>query len=663
MDDSEARSGDAADAEEAPPEEAVPAAADGPFDAGTLLASLDAGAASEGPTSLLLVESDALAAKRLFEMLTDPNRARFDITHVWGVEEALEKLQHASFDVLLLDLSIHERYGLDSLLRARVAASSVPIVILTYQDDEELALKAVRAGAQDYLIKGEVTPALLSRTLRHAVERHRMVRDLTEAQQRQHFLATHDPLTRLPNRHSFVEDLRTSIADAQRRGSRLAVLFFDLDGFKAINDNLGHSAGDELLVDVAQRLRRHIRRSDLVSRLGGDEFVAAVRDIPDLRAPFQVAELIREELGKTYHISGIECWVSASIGIALYPQDGADADALISHADAAMYHSKSAGRDNVSFFQSEMNDRAVERFNLVNGLREAIHDGGLHLDFQPQIDVATETVVGAEALVRWEEPGRGPVAPREFIAIAEDTGMMIPLGEWVLREACSAAATWEAVPRGTVAVNLSSRQLEQDDFPERVERLLEETGLAPGRLELELTESIAARESNLEVLSRLRDIGVRIAIDDFGTGYSSLQLLKRLPVDTLKIDQSFVRGACRPGRDAIILEAIVRLGRLLGLNVVAEGVETADELEALVELGCSRMQGYYLAKPASRQAFEETQCPDAPWRMAVAGPAAWCPPAADEEEARAADAKAAAEDPGDDEDDLPALVHTPRERR
>jgi diguanylate cyclase (GGDEF)-like protein len=477
------------------------------------------------------------------------------------------------------------------------------------------------------------------------------VRELTEAQQRQHFLATHDPLTRLPNRHAFVEDLVSSIADAQRRDSRLAVLFVDLDGFKAINDNLGHSAGDELLADVAQRLRRHIRRSDLVARLGGDEFVAAVRDISDLRAAFTVADQIRQELGKTYHISGIECWVSASIGIAVYPQDGADADALISHADAAMYHSKSAGRDHVSFFQRDMNDRAVERFSLVNSLREAIHDGGLHLDFQPQIEVATETVVGAEALVRWEEPNRGLVAPREFIAIAEDTGMMIPLGEWVLREACSAAASWEGVPRGTVAVNLSSRQLEQENFPARVERLLEETGLPAGRLELELTESIAARESNLAVLSRLRDIGVRIAIDDFGTGYSSLHLLKNLPVDTLKIDQSFVRGACRPGRDAIILETIVRLGRLLGLTVVAEGVETAEEFEALVQLGCSRMQGFYLAKPASRQAFEDAARLDAPWRLAVAGPAAWCPPPAER----------SLEAAGGDEEDLPVLVHAPGE--
>ena len=625
--------------------------------------ALDCAEESEATTSLLLVESDPLAAKRLFEMLTDPTRTRFEITHVWGVEEALEKLQHASFDVLLLDLSIHERYGLDSLLRARVAAQSVPIVILTYQDDEELASKAVRAGAQDYLIKGEVTPALLSRTLRHAVERHRMLRDLTEAQQRQHFLATHDALTGLPNRHSFVQDLGTAIADARRRSSRLAVLFFDLDGFKAINDNLGHSAGDELLGDVAKRLRRHIRRSDLVARLGGDEFVAAIRDVDELRAAFTVADLIREELGKTYHISGIECWVSASIGISIYPQDGADADALISHADAAMYHSKSAGRDHVSFFQPEMTDRAVERFGLVNGLREAIHDGGLHLDFQPQIDVATETVVGAEALVRWDEASRGLVAPREFIAIAEDTGMMIPLGEWVLREACTAAATWERLPRGTIAVNLSSRQLEHEDFPERVERLLEETNLPPGRLELELTESIAARESNLAVLSRLRDIGVRIAIDDFGTGYSSLQLLKSLPVDTLKIDQAFVRGACRPGRDAIILETIVRLGRQLGLTVVAEGVETSEELEALTQLGCSLMQGYFLAKPASRQVFEETLLPEAPWRAAIAGPAVWCPPLADPADSAASGDVPAEESAKAGEEDLPVLVHEPRATR
>jgi diguanylate cyclase (GGDEF)-like protein len=617
-------------------------------------------ASTEAAVSLLLVENDRLAAQRLFEVLSDPKLTRFEITHVLDVEEALEKLQHASHDVLLIDLSIDERYGLDSLLRARMAAKSVPIVVLTYGGDEEIALKAARAGAQDYLIKGEVTPALISRTLRHAVERHRMVRELSEAQQRQHYLATRDALTGLPNRHSFLEDLNAALSDARRRNSQLAVLFIDLDGFKTINDNLGHAAGDELLIDAAGRLQRQIRKSDLVARLGGDEFVAAVRNVADLDAVWKVGEQIRSEIRRTYHIRGLECWISASIGVAVFPQDGGDADALISHADAAMYDAKAAGRDHLSFFQTEMNDRAVERFTLVNGLREAIHQGSLLLDFQPQIDVPTETLVGAEALVRWNYAGRGLVAPREFISIAEDTGMMIPLGEWVLREACTAAASWTELPDLTVAVNVSSRQLAQEEFPERVRCVLKETGLPPARLELELTESIAAREASLGALTKLRAVGVRIAIDDFGTGYSSLKLLKHLPVDTLKIDQSFIRDSSELGQNSVILEAIVRIGRALGLNVLAEGVETEEELEALSKIGCSRMQGYYLSKPISKHDFEREVASDqAQWRMAMAEAASWCLP-----EERGGDAAPDLDgSPKDDDELLPALAHDARPGR
>ena len=555
-------------------------------------------ASTEAALSLLLVESDRLAAQRLFEVLKDPKRTRFEITHVLDVEEALEKLQRASYDVLLIDLSIDERYGLDSLLRARVAARSVPIVVLTYGSDEEIAIKAARAGAQDYLIKGEVTPALISRTLRHAVERHRMVRELSEAQQRQHYLATRDALTGLPNRHSFLEDLHAALADAERRDSQLAVLFIDLDGFKAINDNLGHAAGDELLTDAAGRLQRQIRKSDLVARLGGDEFVAAVRDVADLDAVWKVGEQIRKEIRRSYHIGGLECWISASIGVAVFPQDGADADALISHADAAMYDAKAAGRDHISFFQTEMNDRAVERFTLVNGLREAIHQGSLLLDFQPQIDVPTETLVGAEALVRWNYAGRGLVAPREFIAIAEDTGMMIPLGEWVLREACTAAASWAELPDVTVAVNVSSRQLSQEEFPERVRCVLEETGLPPARLELELTESIAAREASLGALTKLRAVGVRIAIDDFGTGYSSLSYVRRLPIDVIKIDRSFVAALGDGEASTAVVSMITELGNVFGADVIAEGVEVPEQRTILQRVGCTRAQGFLYSHPA-----------------------------------------------------------------
>jgi len=576
---------------------------------------------------LLLVSQDPVATRRITQMLTGAGRARFEITEVAVVEDALEQLQTGTFAALLLDLSVHEGYGLDSLYRAQVAARSVPIVVLAYQDDEELAIRAARAGAQDYLIRGEVTPGLLTRTLLHAIERHRMLRELTEAQQRQHFMATHDALTGLPNRSAFVDALESAIADARRRTASLAVLFIDLDGFKAVNDKLGHAAGDELLIDAARRVRKVIRKSDMVARLGGDEFVASIRNLQKPETAWRVAESIREELARTFHVGGFECWVGSSVGIALFPNDAREASPLIQAADAAMYDAKGAGRNQTSLYRKELNDRAAARFDLVNGLREAIRDGNLELELQPQVDVATEEIIAAETLLRWRHPTRGRIPPSEFIALAEETGMMVPLGEWVLRSACGAAANWKQFPELRIAVNVSERQLEQPEFPDRVLHILGEVGLAPQRLELELTESLAARPPAVEALQMLRDQGVRVALDDFGTGFSSLTLLERLPIDTLKIDQAFVRGLHEGGRAGVILENVVRMAQGLGLAPLAEGVETLEEMDTLLGYGCHRMQGYLLSKPVPKNDFESMMiAPDAPWRMAIERPESWSPP-------------------------------------
>ena len=596
--------------------------------------------------SLLLVEEDDRAADRLSEMLSRPEGTAFHVTRVLAVDDALLKLREESYDVLLLDLSIDEGRGLQSLHRARVAASSVPIVVLTYHPDEAHALKAARAGAQDYLTKGEVTPALLTRALLHAVERHRMLRELITARQRQQYLATYDALTQLPNRSSFLVQLRAALADAEREDTQLAVMFFDLDGFKSVNDNLGHTVGDELLKDVARRLRRLTRKSDLIARLGGDEFVAAIRNVRDIETPAAIAEKIRAEIEKPYHVAGYECFVSVSIGISIHPHHGEGEDELIRCADAAMYQAKSSGKNRVIVFNSGLRDQAAERFNLVNGLREAIHGGQLALMFQPQIQVATEEIVGAETLVRWKHPTRGIVSPSEFIPVAEGTGLMVPLGEWVLRTACEAAAGWSDLPHARVAVNVSGRQLEQADFPARVGMILEETGLPVSRLEVEVTESLATTESALATLGKLREMGVRTAIDDFGTGYSSLAQLRRLPIDVLKIDQSFVRGAALTDPDGVILEAIIRMAAGLGLDVVAEGVETMDEMLSLTRRGCSLMQGFLFAKPIARQMFEaEVTAPDASWRVPLEHPESWCP--------------AAEATPADDDELLPTLRDLP----
>lgn len=577
--------------------------------------------------SLLLVVEDDPTANRLVEVLSRPDGLRYAITRVLRVEDALRLLQETPFDAMLLDISLHEGAGLDSLMRASAATRIVPVVVLTYQRDEATTLKAARAGAQDCLSRGEVTPELISRTIIHAIERHKILQDLTEAKQRQRFLATHDTLTELPNRYSFMQQLGPMIHAAKRRGTKLAVLFFDLDGFKAINDNLGHTVGDELLTDVARRLRKAIRKCDLVARIGGDEFLAAIQDVEDDDTPQKVADAIRKEIEKPYHLDGHECWISASVGISIFPRHGEQAEGLIQSADTAMYQAKGSGKNRVCVFSDEMNERSIERFELVSGLREAVHSGQLQLMFQPQVSAATEEIIGVETLVRWHHPTRGIVSPANFIGVAEDAGVMVQLGEWVLRSACEAAVAWASHTHARVAVNLSGRQLDHPDFPGRVKKILAETGLPASRLELELTESLATSEAAMRTIGELRAQGIRVAIDDFGTGYSSLTLLKRLDVDMLKIDQSFVRGAAQTDPDRVILAAIIHMARGLGLDVMAEGVESPDEMRTLLARGCNLMQGYLFSKPVDKNQLDWlVTSPDAPWRAVLADPDSWTPP-------------------------------------
>ena len=581
------------------------------------------GAKSESISLLLVVEDDP-TANRLAEVLARPDGVRYAITRVLRVEDALLRLQETPFDAMLLDLSVHEGPGLDSLMRASAATRSIPVVVLTYQRDEATVLKAARAGAQDCLSRGEVTPELISRTIVHAIERHKILQDLTEAKQRERFLATHDTLTELPNRYSFMQQLGPMLHAAKRRQTKLSVLFFDLDGFKAINDNLGHGVGDELLTDVARRLRKAIRKCDLVARIGGDEFLAAIQDVEQEDTIRKVAESIRKEIEKPYHLDGHECWISASIGISIFPCHGEQAEQLIQNADTAMYQAKGSGKNRVCLFSDEMNEKSIERFELVSGLREAVHSGQLQLMFQPQVSAATEEIVGVETLVRWHHPTRGIVSPANFIGVAEDAGVMVQLGEWVLRSACEAAVGWAAQSQARVAVNLSGRQLDHPDFPKRVKKILSEVGLPAARLELELTESLATSDAALRTIGELRALGIRVAIDDFGTGYSSLTLLKRLNIDMLKIDQSFVRGAAQTDPDRVILAAIIHMAHGLGLDVLAEGVETTDEMRALLERGCSLMQGYLFSKPVDKNQLDWlVTSPEATWRQVLADPDAW----------------------------------------
>lgn len=558
------------------------------------------------PIRVLLVEDEAADASSLRRLLGDSREVRFEVAEAGSVEDGLRRLRDERFQAVLLDLSLEEGQGLEALARARIAAATVPIIVMASQADEDLAVRALRFGAQDYLVKGVSDAGVVVRTLRHAVERHRILTDLASARQREHYLAMHDALTGLPNRSSFLDHLRRMISYAARHQKRAAVLFLDLDRFKSINDTLGHPVGDDLLKVVAERLGRSLRQTDLVARLGGDEFLIALPDLEREHDAARVATKLVSVLAQPSQLGEREYRISASVGIALFPRDGTDADVLIRNADTAMYHAKAEHGRGYSYYSDGMNEIVAERLDLEHGLREAIERERFVLHYQAQIDVATGALVGAEALLRWRDPVRGLIPPAVFIPMAEETGMVAAIGKWALTRACSDAAAWRTRHPLRVGVNVSSKQLVDAAFADSVTRALRESGLPPERLQIEITESsvLEQRGPTLATLQALRRLGCGVVIDDFGTGYAALTALKWLPADGLKIDRSFVANLTTDPTDATIATGLIHIARGLGLEVMAEGIETQEQLAFLRENGCRYMQGYLFAKPVPREDFQ-----------------------------------------------------------
>ncbi|MED1913756.1 EAL domain-containing protein [Bacillus thuringiensis] len=437
-----------------------------------------------------------------------------------------------------------------------------------------------------------------------------VTRDVTDRKQSEetiHHLAYHDALTDLPNRRMYVQQLSKEMMQAKRFQSNLAVLFLDMDRFKDVNDSFGHDVGDMLLIEASKRLQACLKQGDVVARLGGDEFTILQNHLQDRSEATALAEQIMNQLQRPFELEGHAFNVSCSIGIAMYPQDGDNPEDLLKRADTALYTVKSRGKNGYDFFDPTMEAKSLERILMENEMRKAIEQEQFQIYYQPKIDIVTSSMTGMEALVRWVHPELGIIPPNRFIPIAEETGMILALGEWILKQACKQNKIWH--DQGytlKVSVNLSARQIYQKDLVEMIKDILRETNLSPDWLELEITESIFVKmEEATAVLQQIRDIGIQISIDDFGTGYSSFSYIKSLPVDTIKIDASFIRDIHHNQESQAIVKAIVTIAQSLNMNVIAEGIELHDQVAALKENGCDHGQGYLFSKPLPTDAFDQ----------------------------------------------------------
>jgi diguanylate cyclase (GGDEF)-like protein len=550
---------------------------------------------SEVPVqSVLLIEDNPGDARLIQEMLAEEPAAPFDLRCADRLSRGLEILALKQTGLVLLDLSLPDSNGLETFAKVFAHSPKVPIIVLSGNDDQQLALYAVKSGAQDYLVKGRIDRELLTRAMQYSIERKHYQEEL----ERQ---ANFDALTGLPNRHLLNDRLKQAVF-AQRNVRSVAVVFMDLDHFKVINDSLGHNFGDEVLRHVGERLQAAVREGDTVARLGGDEFVLILNDQTREDMIFRTMRRITAKVSEPMIVGERELNITASAGISLFPQDGPDVQTLLKNADAAMYRAKSHGRNNFQFFIAEMNELANERLLMEQSLRRALERNELMLHYQPRVNGRTGKTDAVEALIRWQHPERGLVMPDRFIPLAEETGLIVPIGEWVLRTACAQGAAWRRMGYAPVVIsaNLSARQLWAGGLVKLVSDVIAESGMAE-HLEIELTESMVMHDAEqvIATLQGLKSIGVRLSVDDFGTGYSSLSYLKRLPITALKIDGSFVRDIHATGgpEDGLLAKAIISLGHSLHLKVIAEGVETEHQRDFLREHACDEMQGYFFGKP------------------------------------------------------------------
>jgi diguanylate cyclase (GGDEF)-like protein len=622
--------------------------------------------------TILIVDDQQINVELLGQILREAGYVNFTSTN--DPYAVYELHRQNSYDLILLDLLMPRMDGFLVMqgLKHLETDGYLPVLVITAQPEQKL--RALAAGAKDFITKpfdlteinvrihnllevrllylqskqhslvleqtvqelGMAKSGLLATeaaltqekaTLKDHVlqlqqanerlviatsEARSLAEEIEKTKDQMTHLAHHDALTHLPNRILLDDRLAQAITLAHRKAMQFAVLFLDLDHFKHINDSLGHVVGDHLLRSVTKRLTASVRNSDTVCRQGGDEFVILLANIEHAKDAARSAQKILAALTLPHTIEQLELHVSVSIGISIYPDDGQDADALIKNADTAMYHAKEAGRNNYQFFEQNMNAQAVERHFIEDGLRHGLECKEFILLYQPKINLETGTISGVEALIRWQHPQRGLILPETFIGIAEDCGLIVALGAWVLRAACQQAQAWQdaGLPPTPVAVNISSVQFRHKDFLQMLTGILTDTRLSPCYLELELTESVLMHDTKAtsSLLNALKGMGVLLAIDDFGIGYSSLSYLKRFPIDTLKIDKSFlcdITDTTAGSGDASIVAAVISIGKSLNQRVIAEGIETREQLAFLQAQGCGEGQGFYLSRPVTTEALVE----------------------------------------------------------